>query len=183
MLEGEFLMNDIVLLAKLIKAKNEIEREITAITERPAIIGHVGEYIASKIFGIQLEQSASNKGFDGYFIEGNLAGKSVNIKWYTKQSGILDINPEALPDYYLVLSGPHTAANSSKGTTLPWIIEEVFLFNSKELMEKLINRNAKIGVATSVAMEYWMEAKIYPISNNNHLTLTNRQIEELSLFK
>ena len=122
-------------------------------------------------------------GFDGYFIDGNLAGKSVNIKWYTRQSGILDINPEAPPDYYLVLAGPHTAASSSKGTALPWIIEEVFLFNSKELMEELINRNVKIGVATSVAMEYWMEAKIYPISNNNHLTLTNRQIEELSLFK
>ncbi len=176
-------MNDIVLLAKLIKAKNEIEREISAIIERPAIIGHVGEYIASKIFRIQLEQSASNKGFDGYFIEGNLAGKSVNIKWYTRQSGILDINPEALPDYYLVLAGPHTASNSSKGTTLPWMIEEVFLFNSKELMKKLISRNAKIGVATSVAMEYWMEAKIYPISNNNHLTLTDRQIEDLSLFR
>ena len=54
-------MNDIVLLAKLIKTKNEIEREISAIIERPAIIGHVGEYIASKIFRIQLKQSASNK--------------------------------------------------------------------------------------------------------------------------
>ncbi|MEA4846199.1 MAG: hypothetical protein VB106_03080 [Clostridiaceae bacterium] len=176
-------MNDLVQLAKLIKEKNDVDQRISHIIDRPAIIGHVGEYIASKVFKIQLEQSASNKGLDGYFIEGKLTGKSVNIKWYTKRSGILDLNPDALPDYYLVLAGPHITANSSKGAALPWIIEEVFLFNSRDLVQKLDSKNIKIGVATSVAIEYWAEAKIYPNTDNSPLTLTNKQIKELFLFR
>jgi len=31
-----------------------------------------------------------------------LQEKTVNIKWYGKHEGILDIDPQALPDFYLV---------------------------------------------------------------------------------
>jgi hypothetical protein len=176
-------MEKLVHLAELIKKKNEIDSEIASIIDRPATIGHVGEYIASKLLKIQLEQSASQKGIDGYFVDGPLVGKSVNIKWYTKRSGLLDITPESLPDYYLVLTGPRAPASSSKGTILPWVIQEVFLFNSDELVQSLRARKVKIGIATSVVSGRWEKAMIYPHGNNHHLSLTDEQIRDLSLFK
>lgn len=45
--------------------------------------------------------------------------QSVNIKCYLKLE-TLDINPSAIPDYYLVLSGPRSKASNSKGATGPW---------------------------------------------------------------
>ncbi|NLJ41787.1 MAG: class I SAM-dependent methyltransferase [Clostridiales bacterium] len=170
-------------LAKLIEEKNKIDAEITSITERPAILGHVGEYIASQIFRISLEESASQKSYDGQFIDGPLAGKSVNIKWYTRRTGLLDINPEACPDFYLVLSGPRANAGSSRGMTLPWVISEVFLFDSLELMRNLEKRGVKLGIATSLTLEIWDKAKIYPNGTNRQLALTDNQIKALSLFK
>lgn len=175
-------MENLVHLAELIRKKNAIESKIASIIDRPAIIGHVGEYIASRLFKIQLEQSASQKGIDGYFDEGPLVGKSVNIKWYTKQNGLLDITLESLPDYYLVLTGTRAPASSSKGTTLPWVIQEVFLFNSDELVQSLRARKVKIGIATSVVSDSWQKAMIYPHSSNHHLSLTDEQIMTLSLF-
>lgn len=176
-------MRDLKRLAELVRAKNEVESEIASIVRRPAIIGHVGEYIASRVFKIKLEQSASQKGIDGYFIDGELAGNSVNIKWYTKRNGLLDLNPDGLADFYLVLTGPGSAASSSKDTTLPWVIEEVFLFDTRQLIQNLKARGVKLGVATSVVSDQWDEAKIYPQQNNKQLVLTKDQLEELSLFR
>ena len=76
-------MNDLQRLAELIRNRNSIERNIASITGRPALTGHTGEYIAANIFDIQLVESASEKGIDGHFNTGPLAGRSVNIKWYT----------------------------------------------------------------------------------------------------
>lgn len=175
-------MSNLLRLAEMLKTKNEIDAGIALVIGRPASIGYVGEYIASRVFEIELEKSASCKGIDGHFICESLAEKSVNVKWYTKQDGLLDINPDALPDYYLVLTGPHTSAYSSRGTTLPWIIEKVFLFDSKWLMEELKKRKVKLGIATSVIAQLWEEAEIYPNQNNRQLILKEEQRKELFLF-
>ena len=45
-------------LAGLIRRRNEVAREITAVIQRPAQIGHIGEFIASRVFDIELEASA-----------------------------------------------------------------------------------------------------------------------------
>jgi hypothetical protein len=84
-------MDDLVLLADLIKAKNSVDNIIANLIGRPAQIGHVGEYIAAKIFDIELNRSASQKDIDGYFRSGPLAARSVNVKWYGKREGILDL--------------------------------------------------------------------------------------------
>lgn len=175
-------MENIKLLAELIHKKNEIETEISTIIQRPAFIGHTGEYIASQIFDIQLEDSATNKGYDGYFRSGNLKGKNVNIKWYTKQTNILDINPNCLPDYFLVLSGDESGAISSKNTIAPWVIRNVFLINAVKLVYQLHERNVKIGVATSVTKKVWSESRIYPDIINPELKLTEEQYGYLRLF-
>ena len=60
-------------LAQLIREKNEHDARITAIVGRPALIGHVGEYIASQIFNVALHESATHKGSDGYFLRGDQA--------------------------------------------------------------------------------------------------------------
>ena len=95
-------MHDLHDLAKLINQRNLVAAKISSIVGWPAMIGHVGEFIASRIFDIELLDSASAKGIDGHFRSGPLSGRSVNIKWYARQEGLLDITPEYLPNYYLV---------------------------------------------------------------------------------
>ncbi len=175
-------MDNLIQLAELIKVRNSIGNDIAALIGRPAQIGHVGEYIASAIFNISLEESATHKGSDGYFIDEPLVGKSVNIKWYGKQEGILDINPNGIPDYFLVLTGPKSVAPTSRGSIRPWIIESVFLINGKELIDILHERGVKVGIATSVIKQLWEGAEIYPQQRNNTLILSNEQCNMLDLF-
>ncbi|WP_340701342.1 hypothetical protein [Brevibacillus borstelensis] len=169
----------LVELSNLIKEKNEVESKIAKIIGRPANIGHIGEYIAATIFLIQLEESATNKGSDGYFTAGELEGSTVDIKLYSKRQNMLDINPRALPDYFLVMTGPKTGLTSSRGTTAPLCIESVYLFNARELIPAL---KSKIGIATSVPAALWEQAEIYPHQNNNALILTEEQKKLIGLF-
>ena len=176
-------MDNIMKLADLIKKRNIIEQNISTITNRPAMLGHTGEYIASRIFDIELKESASHKGTDGYFTDGNLTGKSVNIKWYTQQQSLLDITPDCLPDYYLVLTGAKVNAASSKGTVCPWEIYNVYLFDAVELVGKLKERGVKIGIATSVKKESWDTAEIFPVQKNISLVVSDNQKQLLGLFR
>ena len=128
-------MDDLAKLGALIRQREVIDNEIAALIGRPAQLGHVGEYIAGAIFDIELEGSASHKGSDGRFRSGPLAGSTVNIKWSTKHDGLLNMNPNAHPDYYLVFAGPKAGAMSSKGTVRPWVIASVYLFDARELIE------------------------------------------------
>ena len=162
-------------LADLIHHRNTIDDKIAGIIGRPAEKGHVGEFIAAEIFEIKLEESATHAGYDGAFRAGPFAGKTVNVKWYAKREGLLDINPEHLPDYFLVLAGPHVAAASSKHTTRPWLISEVFLFEAHPLFARLKDRGVNIGVATSVKKEEWERARIYPSEGSGLLQLTETQ--------
>jgi hypothetical protein len=174
---------DLSRLAKLIKQKNLIENEIASIIQRPAQVGHAGEFIASQIFDIKLMESAAHKAIDGYFRIGPLMGKNVNIKWYGYQEGLLDITPDALPDFYLVLTGPQKSAASSRGGTRPWVIHHIYLFDANELVASIQFRGTKIGTATSVLKEYWNNAEIYPNSQFGVLTITPEQIKQLDWFR
>jgi hypothetical protein len=42
--------------------------------------GHAGEWIATQIFGIELESLAIAPAYDGHFLSGHLAGKTVTVK-------------------------------------------------------------------------------------------------------
>ena len=107
----------------------------------------------------------------------------LNIKWYAKREGLLDVNPKAPPpDFYLVITGPKAAAASSRGMKRPWLISQVFLFDARELLRILRSRGVKVGVATSIRREYWEYAEIYPTHHNKQLILSDRQKEMLALF-
>lgn len=174
-------MNTIIELAQLLKTKNEIDDLIAGKINRPALTGHIGEYIASRIFDIKLCDSATNPAIDGVFISGELKGKSVNIKYYSKEEHLLDITPKLLPDYYLVMTGPKENASHSKGKTRPFVIKSVFLFDAMQLVEILANRKVKIGVATSVISSLWEDAKIFPCESNL-LELNDKQKTLLQYF-
>lgn len=169
-------------LARLIRDRNAIDDEIAGIVGRPAEKGHVGEYIAANIFGIELAESAVQAGYDGYFREGVFSGKTVNVKWYAKREGLLDIREDHLPDFFLVLAGPPEAAVSTKGQTRPWLIEEVFLFEAKPLLARLKARGVRIDVATSVRQAEWKEARIYPGEGLTRLGFADAAGNLLSLF-
>ncbi len=167
-------------LAQLLQQRNAIEHEISSIIDRPSHSGHLGEFVAAKIFDIDLFKSATHKGADGRFTRGALAGKSVNVKKYSKDEGLLDINRDALPDYYLVLTGPKSQPTTSRGTVQPWVIESVYLFGAHELVAQL---KVKIGTATSVRRYLWDEARIYPSTRNATLQLNSDQHDLLGMFR
>jgi hypothetical protein len=97
--------SEIAQLARLLHRRNEIDEQIAAIIQRPVAAGHLGEWIASAVFNIELEPSATTAAVDGRFRAGKLQGKTVNIKWYLKREGLLDMTEAHVLDYYLVMTG------------------------------------------------------------------------------
>ena len=174
-------LDKIAELAQLIKIRNEVDNLIAATINRPAFVGHIGEYIASQIFDIKLCDSATTQAIDGIFNSGELHGKSVNIKYYSKQENLLDITPTVFPDFYVVLTGPKGQPASSKGKTRPFAINSVFLFDAKQLIEILNSRKVKVGVATSVISALWNSAQIYP-AQGDLLQLTEEMRQQLAKF-
>lgn len=176
------MTEELIRLAALIRQRNAIDAEIAKIIGRPAEKGHVGEYLASHLFDIDLEVSATQKGYDGRFRSGPLAGRSVNVKWYAKREGLLDINPRHLPDYFLVLAGPRGPAASSRGTTRPWALQEIFLFEAVPLIAALKARNVAIGIATSLRREDWEAARVNTILPDPRLCISASAPEILQLL-
>ena len=167
------------------RSRNAIDKKIAALIGRPAIRGHIGEWIAQEIFRVTLEKDANQKIIDGRFADGPLDKKTVNVKWYGKRERILDIkpDPDGVLDYYLVMTGSPAGAVTSRGQTRPLVITEVFLFNAPELVKRLRKRGVNLGVATSVRQHEWEEARVYPeAAASVPLTLTDAQREELKLF-
>lgn len=167
------------LLAELLQSRNAIDLEIVAILGRPATTGNLGEFIASRIFGIRLATSGVNAGHDGWFEAGPLTGKTVNVKLYSQDDGLLDISAHPA-DYYLVMRGPR--ATSTRGRGLPFQIDSVYLFELSRLRIALVAAGVKVGVATSVRRPLWDAARIYPATPGSPIELTDGQIAMLRGF-
>ena len=175
-------MDEVFQLAELLHQRNIIERQISEVIQRPATQGHIGEYIASKILGIDLSKTANTNAIDGWFSNDQLSGKSVNIKFYSKQDGLLAIKAELQPDYFLILTGPLSPPGSSKGKTHACVIDHIYLFDGKKLAEALNTRGTKFSVATSVPKKIWEEAEIYPVQRNMELIVSETQRNILTTF-
>ncbi len=174
--------DDVRRVAALLSERNAIDAEIAAITGRPVVTGHLGEWIASEVFDITLEESAVAKGRDGRFSSGPLSGRTVNVKWYGKREGLLDLAEDAEVDHYLVMTGPRMGAASSRGTTRPLRISAVYLFTSTRLLDAVRARGVKIGVATSVISQQWDAAELFPRQSNRDLPLSAGQRQILESF-
>jgi hypothetical protein len=169
-------------IAELLRERNAIDEKIAKIISRPMTAGHLGEWLAARIFGIELEPTAVTAAFDGRFTSGHVQGRTVNVKWYLKREGVLDLIKSETLDYYLVLTGPASAALSSRGGTRPWCIESVYLFDAKQVVSELSARGVSTGTASSVRTTQWDRAEIYPRPNNQLITVEPRQAELLRLF-
>jgi len=179
-------MIDLHGLASFIKIRNVVDEEIARTIGRPAHPGHIAEYVAAAVFDIELEQAANSRAIDGRFRSEALAGKSVNIKFGARKHGMLNLVASSdwtqHPHYYLVLTGQGKGATSSSGQTAPWVIQQVLLFEARELLEQLATTGVKLGIGTSINSALWRTAMIYPEPVNATLTLTAQQHEALRLF-
>jgi hypothetical protein len=172
----------VMLVAELVRQRNAIDEQIARIIQRPVVAGHLGEWLASQIFDIQLADSAITAGVDGYFRSGALQGRFVNIKWYLKREGMLDTTEATALDYYLVLTGPASSTVSSRGAVRPLCVEAIYLFDAHQLRDEQLARGVKRGVASSVRKQQWIAAQIYP-AVSRRFPLTARQTELLGLFR
>jgi len=133
---------DLAELAALLRERNLVDERIGRLINRPMTAGHAGEWIASRIFDIALEPNAIAKAIDGRFRAGPLTEKSVNVKWYLKREGILDMTEAPELDYYLVLTGPKATAKDVR-TVRAWRIDAVYLFDSQQLLTEQHARGAR----------------------------------------
>ena len=186
MTDGKSESDCLTELAEAVRAKNVADRPIASLIGKPALPGHFGEFVAARIFDIELNKGAAFPGFDGRFRCGKLEGKSVNIKFYTKHDRLLDMTEEGKPgpDYYLVMTGPKGNAEPSRGKTRPWVIESVFLFEAEALVRELKAQNPekRIGLATHVYVKLWRKATIYPNGESPLLPITEARRRWLKLF-
>ena len=174
-------MDDLQQLSSLLKQMNVVGNQIAKLIERPALTGHIGEFIASRIFEIELERSATSRGKDGVFRTGTLLGKAVNIKYYPKLE-TLDMRLDALPEYYLVLTGPRGSTTTSRGAKRPLVIDHVFLFEAGQLCATLQARGVKIQTGTSLLRSQWDGAELFPENRSGVIHLTDAQRAMLTLF-
>jgi hypothetical protein len=174
-------MEDLQRLALLLKQMNTIGNEISKIIQRPALTGHLGEFIAGRIFDIDLEPSATSRGKDGRFRTGVLVGQTVNVKCYPKLES-LDMREDSLPEVYLVLTGPRSPTATSRGTSRPFVIDHVFLFEAEALCGELRSRGVKIQTGTSLLRAQWNAAEVYPHNTTVRYTFSDAQRAMLALF-
>jgi hypothetical protein len=169
-------VNEVKRVAELIRERNRVDAALSACIRRPALPGHLGDWIAARIFGVELEQQATATGVDGRFAD----GRTVNIRWYPKRDNLLDLREDG-PDRYLVLTGPKASAGGSNGVARPLVIDAVHLFDAAAVIADLRARGRKIGVASSVRGHVWEAAEIYP-RHNAAFVLTEEQRDLLALF-
>ena len=181
-------MKGLTHLADLLQISNFVNDRISKIIGRPANIGSIGEYIAAEIFDIALVTNPVAKAIDGHFRHGELAGRSVNVKFYSRFGGLLDMASEieegGFPDFYLVLSGPKPTSMLTRGTQAPMVIEAVYLLDSRKLLGDLLKRPKPMmpGIATSIRKHHWEAARIHPGSEQSPLILSDEQRAALALF-
>jgi hypothetical protein len=173
---------ELTTIAGLLRQRNEVDAGIARIIGRPMTSGHLGEWIAAQVFDIELEDAATSPAFDGRFRTGPLTGRTINVKWYLKQEGVLDMTESAALDFYLVLTGPRAAAVSSRSSTRPWQIDAVYLFSAADLLAQQRARGVKTSVASSTLGSQWRAAEIFPVARNALLTLTPAQVGLLRQF-
>jgi hypothetical protein len=178
---GDIKGQELAQLATLLAERNLVDGRIAQLIDRPVERGHIGEWIAARMFDIDLHPSAVHASSDGVFRDGPLAGKTVNVKFYGKREGLLDLSVGV--DWYLVLTGPPSATASSRGTTREYRIDHVYLFDAMALHLDLESRGVNVSrVAASVRRVLWDAAEVFPTPRSPWLRLSEEQLGLLQLF-
>ena len=173
-------------LAELIRMRSAIDGKIAKILNRPVHSGHFGEYVACTTLDIEPSPMARQKHYDGIFRSGSLTGRTVNVKYRTRHSGLLNLgsstDPADHPDFYLAVEGPRMSPGSSAGAHAPLCVDVVYLFETQHLLKVLAERGIRPGAPINPGRALWDAAMIYPDSRNPLLRLTREQRDALSLF-
>lgn len=179
---GAAMDEKVTQVAELVRQRNAIDEQLATLIGRLPIMGHLGEWVAIRIFDLESAATATQRGWDARFRGGPHAGRTVNVKFYGKGQGILDLHETFPPDFYLVLVGPRGTATSSRGASRPTVIEWVHLFDARKVHEDLQGRGRKIGIASSVRRQLWDASEIYPADNPDVLPLSAEQREAVVSF-
>jgi hypothetical protein len=167
-------------LAELLRVRNAADLNIARLIGRPVERGHVGEWIAARLFDLDVAASATQAGWDGVFRSGPLAGRTVNVKFYGRREGGLDLrDADGATDEYMVLVGP--PARDTRGPR-PLKVSAVYLLEARPLLADLRTRGLGINEFSSVRKAVWEAAELYPRPNNPRLDLDERQRELLALL-
>lgn len=169
-------------LAELLRARNTVESNIANLLQCDVDLSHIGEQIAASIFGIRLVPTLNPNGPAGIFTQSALLGKTVDIRWYPRREGFLNIHTDPAPDYTLVLAGPKLDPNEARALVNPWIISSAYLFHMPDLLATLRARGVRVGPRVSVNSHLWEQAEIFPVQRNPTLPLSNEQRQSLQLF-
>jgi hypothetical protein len=175
-------MTNLPRLAELLRARNTVESNIANLLQCDVDLSNVGEQIAANIFGIRLTPTLNYGGPAGIFTHPALAGKTVDIRWYPRREGFLNIHTDPAPDYTLVLAGPRLDPNEARALVNPWIITSAYLFHMPDLLATLRARGVRVGPRVSVNSQLWERAEIFPTQRNTGLLLNNEQRQFLRLF-
>jgi hypothetical protein len=81
-------------LGALLRDRNALDARIGRLLDRPVNTRSIGDWIAARIFDIELETAANTAGYDGRFTTGGLTGRTVNIKAYTEHESM---HPDRVP--------------------------------------------------------------------------------------
>src|SRR5688572_20159606 len=126
--------DSVAAVARLVRERNQIDGEISRIINRPVLNGHLGEWLASLLFDIDLEPAPSSEAYDGRFASGALAARTVGIKWLGTRAGNLDLGSADGPDFCLVFTGHQALALTTKGIARPLQIDACHLFDTRRLV-------------------------------------------------
>jgi len=176
-------MSDLPRLAELLRARNTVESNIAKLLECEVTLSNVGEHIAACIFGIRLIPTTSQTGFVGIFTTPTLKGKTVDVRWYPRRGGYLNIHTDPAPDYTLVLAGPEIEQNEARALVNPWVITSVHLFHMQELLSALRSRGIRVSPRVSINTHLWEQTEIFPRQHNPGLILADEQRQLLKLFR
>lgn len=171
-------MEELHRLAELVMQRNLIDYQIAQILKMPAIQPYVARYIAAAIFGIELPSLARSH---GWFTQGELAGKSVQIRWRAHCIKPVQFSPP-IPNFCLVLTGAKVPPKSLDSNTRPLVIDAVHLFRVDELIKEVSPLSLERKFRQIVPAWLWEAAEVYPASRNPLLRLTEEQRELLELF-
>jgi hypothetical protein len=81
------------------------------------------------------------------------------------------------------MTGPAGPAASSRGSTRPWHIDSVYLFDAVQLEADQRARGVRVGIAASVPNRWWAAAQVFPHANNPLLCVSTQQAAMLALFQ
>jgi hypothetical protein len=170
-------------LADAIRQRDQVEDRIATIVGRPLTVGALNQFVACRIFQIDLEDSAADVWHTvGRFSEGPLAGRSVVVRWISTKTRSLDITQKPLSDDILVIAGSSAPLASLEVDARPWLVERVYLFDAHQLAAELEGRGLGSGSNTPIDRRLWQAAEIYPRQRDGRYLLSGAQRHALGLF-